>query len=291
MAALFGMMTGARAPAADLARRGLALLTPERYPEERDRAFDLLRFFVRAPELTEFVPEADARVETLRERGETIRLSRALRGRGMRRMAAGHVDEAEADFSEGLAQLPRRATTTRRALLHGLAVVKIRKGELPAAKHLLLSGLEGRMLGTPVMNVAQMYNLLGLVSEVLGERHAAAEAYENGLKTALTIRTTTPLRAAFQGAASLTASYGRPEESARLIGAAAKPELTDAIYDLVPAARREGLEPALRADLGDARFESAVRQGRELSLERATAEALEELEHITRGQLAMPATA
>jgi tetratricopeptide (TPR) repeat protein len=291
MAALFGMMTGARGPAAELALQGLSLLEAERYPEERDQAFELLRFFVRAPELADVVSDADARVEALRAKGETIRLGRALRSRGMRRMAAGRIDEAEADLDEGLSIVPRRAMTARRALLHGLAAVKIRKGELQAAKQLLLSGLEGQMLGTPVMNVAQMYNLLGLVSELLGERHAAAEAYERALRTALVIGTTTPLRAAFRGAASLAAAYGRSEEAARLAGAAAKAELTDAIYDLVPEARRDDLEPALRRKLGRAGYEAAFRQGMELSLERATAEALEELEPYIRGEVRMPASA
>jgi predicted ATPase/DNA-binding XRE family transcriptional regulator len=291
LASLFGMMTGARAPAADLARRGFSLLTAENYPEERERAFDLLRFFVRAPELAELVPEADARVELLRTRGDVFRLSRALRSRGMRRMSAGDIEAAEADFTEGLSLLPRRNATTRRALLHGLAVTKIRNGELPAARELLRSGLDGRFVGPPVMALAQMFNLLGLVSEMLGERHDAAAAYENALRTALVTGTATPLRSAFLGGASLAASYGRAEEAARLAGAAAKPELTDAIYDLVPAARRDHLLPALRGRLGEARFEAVFRQGMELSLERATAEALEELEHTLTGRVEMRVSA
>ena len=289
LAALFGMMTGARAPAAELARRGFSLLTAESYPTERNQAFDLLRFFVRAPELAELVPEADARVESLRAEGDSVKLSRALRGRGMRRLAIGEVEGAEADFTEGLNLLPRRASTTKRALLHGLAAVKIRKGDVAAAKQLLLSGLNGRFVGTPVMAVSQMFNLLGLVSEMLGEAHNAAKAYESALKTALAMGTATPLRPAFQGAASLATSYGRAEEAARLLGAAAKPELTDAVRDLVPASRRDDLEPALRVRLGNARFEAALRQGKELSLERATAEALEDLEHTIREPVDIPA--
>jgi hypothetical protein len=47
----------------------------------------------------------------------------------------------------------------------------------------------------------------------------------------------------------------------------------------------------LRSRLGEARFEAVFRQGMELSLERATAEALEELEHTLTGRVEMRVSA
>jgi hypothetical protein len=156
--------------------------------------------------------------------------------------------------------------------------VQIRKGDLQAAQKLLQSGLEGPLLGTPVLAVSQMYNLLGIVAEMLELPRDAAQAYANALRSALAAGTTTPLRPAFWGAASLSAASGRREEAARLLGAAAKPELSEAVSGLVPAARHPELEPALRLYLGDACFEEAFHHGTQLPPERAITEALEELE-------------
>jgi tetratricopeptide (TPR) repeat protein len=193
-------------------------------------------------------------------------------------MIAGDLEAAEADFNFGLSLLPRAASATKRAIVHGLATVQIRKGDLQAAQKLLQSGLEGPLLGTPVLAVSQMYNLLGIVAEMLELPRDAAQAYANALRSALAAGTTTPLRPAFWGAASLSAASGRREEAARLLGAAAKPELSEAVSGLVPAARHPELEPGLRLYLGDACFEEAFHHGTQLPLESAITEALEELE-------------
>jgi predicted ATPase/DNA-binding XRE family transcriptional regulator len=281
LAALFGMMTGAREPAAETARRGFSLLNEEIHATARREAFDLMRFFIRPPDLIDLSTEADAIVDSIDADEEPVALSRALRARGMRHIIAGEVEAAERDFNLGLSLLPGTASAAQRALLHGLAVVHIRKGDLRAAQRLLHTGLDGPFIGTPVLAVAQMYNLLGIVSEMVGDPDEAGKAYVNALRSAFAAGTTTPLRTALRGVAGLTAGSGRPEEAARMLGAAANPDLSEAASLLVPASRRDELEPALRDSLGDACFEAAFFQGKQLPLERATAEALEELERTT----------
>ena len=87
----------------------------------------------------------------------------------------------------------------------------------------------------------------------------------------------------FEGLAAVLALTGRAEEAAKLLGAAEA--LRESLgVELAPAEQATHNETvdAVRARLGEERFSDAWRQGREMSLEQATAYALEEEEARVR---------
>jgi predicted ATPase/DNA-binding CsgD family transcriptional regulator len=160
---------------------------------------------------------------------------------------------------------------------HHRGVVALGLGNLTAAEAMIEEavarqrGLGGD--GAPLAWIAMALNDLGVVVGERGEPARAAALQAESLDLWLRTGSREGVADALAGLAAIIAD-GRPEQAARLFGASSA--LADAVgysFGLPERATHERAKVGLLATMGDAAFAAAWNAGRDLSLDRAVAEA------------------
>jgi ATP/maltotriose-dependent transcriptional regulator MalT len=152
-------------------------------------------------------------------------------------------------------------------------MVGLSREDWPSARESIGESLEiARGLGDR-RTIAKGVYFLGDAFLGLGDHAAARALYEEGLSLSLELGDRWVSTISIEGLARTAAAIGRPEASARLLGAAdAMREATGATRSVYWRDLYEQAVAALRAKLGDAAFEAAAENGRTLTLEQAPAE-------------------
>jgi tetratricopeptide (TPR) repeat protein len=264
-------------------RNGLSLLTPADRAATRVEAFDLIQRFVREPTLPDHMLEADRFSETLDTR-DPVFAARALEGRGRRRLDAGRLAEAAADFQRAL-DLYGGDQTCRRYLYLFLAACQILEGRLTVARQTLLNCLAEADTSSTFRPIPYVYVALGRVHQRLDARQEAAAAYQEALQRALAIGSFYPLPLILDGVAWLATREGRNTLAAQLLGAGEMQSQSAASHSVFDSLRdREELTLQLRGRLGFHRFFTLYEEGRRMPLESAVAAATAEIErHVSPG--------
>jgi len=201
----------------------------------------------------------------------------ALGNLGIIAIEGGDYAAARARLEEGL-QISRGLNDPQGVApaLINLAIVFIKQGDYAAARTRLEEALAiNRGLGNRWGVTTALLNL-GEVMGAQGEYAAAQAHFEESLALAQELGDRESLAYALEGFASVAAAQGRGERAARLWGAAEA--LRDAIGNFLPPSGRinyDGDVAEVHAQLGEAAFQEAWREGRATPLEEAVRYALE----------------
>jgi predicted ATPase/DNA-binding XRE family transcriptional regulator/predicted negative regulator of RcsB-dependent stress response len=257
-------------------KQGLTLLTTPERASTRNEAIDLLQRVIRGPALAEFMLEADHCAETLATQ-DTAFAARALAGRGRRRLDAGRLAEAAADFNRAL-DLHGGDDSGRRYLCLYLGAVQILQGRLTAARQTLAGCLAQVGPDSAWRPIPYLFATLGRVHQRLDERHEAAAAYGEALRRALAVGTFYPLPLILDGVAWLASREARDSLAAQFLGAAEMQSLSPDVHSVFDSLRdREELFLDLRRRLGFHRFFTLYEEGRRMPLESVVKDAAAEI--------------
>jgi predicted ATPase/transcriptional regulator with XRE-family HTH domain len=268
---------------ADDVRQGLSLLTTAEAATTRMEAFDLLQRVIHEPVLPDLMPEAD-RYSRMTHGQDPVFIAHALTGRGRRKLDAGRLDEAVADFKRAL-DLQRVDPRDRRFLGIYLGAAQIIEGRLSDARRTLENCLTEAASDSPMRPLPYVYAALGRVHQRLNNAHQAAAAYGEALKHARAVGTLLPLPLIMDGVAWLARREARYSLAARFLGAAEMQSQSSSSHSVFDSLRdREELTLYLRGRLGFHRFFTLYEEGRRMPLESAVAAAAAEIErHVSPG--------
>ena len=217
-------------------------------------------------------------VGLLRESGEeTASLAMAL-------LSQGRATGYSGDRAKGVVLLEEALALARRldhplfvgAILDCLAEFAFLDGDLEHATALVSEALEVQRRHQPLWGTSFSYALLGELALTRGDLPAAGAAYGESIALAQAMGETTFLGAGMAAIGAIAAARGEAEQAARLFGAAEAMFQVAGAWSFIAARgqHRQAIE-GVRAALGEEVFAAAWANGRRLSREQATAEALE----------------
>ena len=220
----------------------------------------------------------EASLAVWRARGDARRAAFALHGLGVIAFRQGDADGAQARHAESAALFRARADRSGTAwALNALGHLALERGDVAGAERCLEESLGlYRALGD-AWGMAWSHGLLGEVAAARGDLSGARARYAAGLAGLRESGDRWGLSVLLDATAALAAARAQPGRALRLAGAAAA--LRAAIgLTRSPAddARAERRLRAARAALGGAAAAAAWAAGRAMSLEAATACALED---------------
>jgi predicted ATPase/class 3 adenylate cyclase len=211
--------------------------------------------------------------------------ARALLSLGVLASSAGDDPRAGALMAESLSVSralgdPLRIAST----LNGLGYRAFRGGDLEHATEFLPEALSlARGIGDAGL-LGAILDSLGAVSEARGDRAAAAAYFREALALAAAADNQRDVAFALSAVAGIAVARGFAEPAVWLFGAAAR--LYEAIGAPPPPEEGARHAPALaeaRAGLGEIAFQNAWETGQSMSVEDATAEALNLADEVVRG--------
>jgi DNA-binding XRE family transcriptional regulator len=216
---------------------------------------------------------AEGRVEAARGLGDPARLGHLLTSRATRHLRAGDYAAVEADCGEALALdrwlLPQ---ADPRIILGICYVFEQKLAEARQAFQGLLASVT-----QPVALASFVFAMMGTISQQLLQEGRAAMEYREGLRFAPQGTSIQPAGICLEGAAWIASRQGQWLDAARLLGAASTitpPSNVQASLEL--GAKTAALVwPEIPSE-----YESAVRSGAALSLERAVSLALSYLDSM-----------
>jgi predicted ATPase/DNA-binding XRE family transcriptional regulator len=218
---------------------------------------------------------AEQGLEAFKSTGNSEGMAAVLIGRASSNLISRRLGETEADCNEVIALGGVVDPVNYSSALLYLACVRILRGDLAAARSVLEHSTE--RLPERFMPTAQLYVTRARISQRLMEESRAASEYRD---TLMAVHSTGGLYAvplALEGAAWLAFCNDRYIEAARLLGAAESlPPLGHGRFD--STRDRDEVALLVRQQLGETAWTAAVADGSRLTLERAIAEALEEIE-------------
>jgi ATP/maltotriose-dependent transcriptional regulator MalT len=128
-----------------------------------------------------------------------------------------------------------------------------------------------------IRRIVFMYNNLTFIALHKGEAGRARDLGRQGLELARTMNNRLQLATALALLAGAIGASGQPQQAARLLGASERTlERLGAFHQLNDKREIDGMIAAVRAQLDEAIFQAAWAGGRELTLEQAVAQALNE---------------
>jgi non-specific serine/threonine protein kinase len=222
-------------------------------------------------------------VRLLRESGDaSASLAMALLGQGRSTGYSGNRDTGIALLEEALA--------VARALDHplfigaaldSLAEFAFLAGDLERATNLVTEALDLQRRHQPLWGTSFSLALLGEIALARSDLPAAAAYYGESMALARALGDTTFLGAGLAAIGTIAADLGEAEQAARLLGAAEAVHQVAGAWSFIAARgqNRRAIDTA-RAALGEESFAAAWEQGRWLSREQATAEALQTVESL-----------
>jgi predicted ATPase/class 3 adenylate cyclase len=216
-------------------------------------------------------------VGLLRERGdESATLVMALLGQGRSVGYSGDLGRGNALLDEALA-LARALNHPLfiGAVLDCLAEFAFLAGDLERATTLVTEALELQRRHAPLWGTSFSLALLGEIALTRSDLPAASAAYGESMALAQALGDTTFLGAGLAAIGTIAAERGEFEQAARLLGAAEAMYQVAGAWSFIAARgqNRRAIDAA-RAALGEDAFAAAWADGRRLSREQATAEAL-----------------
>jgi hypothetical protein len=167
------------------------------------------------------------------------------------------------------------------AALDSLAEFAFLEGDLDRAKTLVTEALDLQRRHEPLWGTSFSLALLGEIALARSDLPAAGAYYRESMALAQALGDTTFLGAGLAAIGTIAADLGEAERAARLLGAAEAISQVAGAWSFIAARgqNRRALDTA-RAALGEESFAGAWEQGRRLSREQATAEALETAESL-----------
>ena len=215
-------------------------------------------------------------LDIFRKLGDRGHVAHALRSLGNLCTNQGDRGKARELYDESLAicrELGDRSGIAR--ALCGLGVAARYDGAHETASAQLEESLAiCRELGDRE-GAAMALNHLGRIAAVSGNRSAARDLHEEALEICHALEDRRGIAACVEGLAHLASEGGQFERACRLWGAMAQVrEEIGAPFVASERAEHERNVLAARAALGDAVFESACQEGRDMNLEQAIAHAL-----------------
>jgi tetratricopeptide (TPR) repeat protein len=222
-------------------------------------------------------------VRLLRESGdESASLAMALVGHGRSTGYSG-------DRGAGMALLEEALAVARvldhplfiGAALDSLAEFAFLEGDLERATTLVTEALDLQRRHQPLWGTSFSLALLGEIALARSDLHAAGAYYGESMALARALGDTTFLGAGLAAIGTIAADMGEAERAARLLGAAEAISQVAGAWSFIAARgqNRRAIDTA-RAALGEESFVAAWEQGRRLSREQATAEALQTAESL-----------
>jgi predicted ATPase/DNA-binding SARP family transcriptional activator len=214
-------------------------------------------------------------IELWRELGDISNLVEALYGLGNVYFSQGMFENARIYIEEGLHvehELGERGSGA-----HYLGIVMYELGDFEAAGTLLEQELELQRENGDTRRVALALANLGLVAYEQGNYELALARDRESLAIRRTLGAKRGFVYSLEGLAMVYRALGRPELAARLWGAAQA--LRDTVGSPTPPneqARYRREMDMLRAQLGDDGFERSYTRGRNMQVEQAVAEALDD---------------
>jgi hypothetical protein len=122
-----------------------------------------------------------------------------------------------------------------------------------------------------------MYNNLTFIALHEGEAGRARDLGRQGLQLARAINNRLQLATALALLAGAIGALGQPQQAARLLGASERAlERLGAFHQLNDKREIDGMIATVRARLDEATFQATWAEGRELTLEQAVAQTLDE---------------
>jgi predicted ATPase/DNA-binding XRE family transcriptional regulator len=211
--------------------------------------------------------------------GDNSSIADLLVSRAGRNLSHRRLADVEADCRQALATSDSIDPVTYLYASLYLACVRILHEDLRGAR----KALEPLQPSYPhwLVPMPSILVTTGRVAQRLGDVASAARSYHAALLAAHAAGTLHSLPLALEGAAWLAAQRGRAIEAARLLGATEGLGVTGGgrdPFDLFPD--RDELDSEVRRVLGEDGWFAALDAGKRLSLERAIAEGLEELEEL-----------
>ncbi len=226
---------------------------------------------------------ASESLELAREVGDTARVAHAVHGLGLLALNDSDLDTARSRLEEALNLHLKSGGGSEQmisAIRTQLGTVLLLQGDLYGAAAMMEEGLEvARRCGDRVSTYAALYNL-AQVSLARGDYDGAAAIFKEGITLTEQMRDQANLAYFLEGLAVVAGKREEAERSARLSGAAEG--LLEAVgatvynYYRPDRSLYEHTVSAMRSRLGDAAFEAAQDEGREMSFGQAVAYALEE---------------
>jgi hypothetical protein len=211
--------------------------------------------------------------------GDTSSIADLLVSRAGRDLSHRHLMEVETNCRQALGTSDSIDPVTYLYASLYLACVRILQEDLRGARE----ALEPLQPSYPhwLVPMPSILVTTGRVAQRLGDVAGAARSYHAALLAAHAAGTLHSLPLALEGAAWLAAQRGRATEAARLLGAAEAHGIPGGgrdPFDLFPD--RDELDAEVQRALGEDSWFTALDAGKRLSLERAIAEGLEELEEL-----------
>jgi predicted ATPase/class 3 adenylate cyclase len=226
-------------------------------------------------------------VRLIRESGdESASLAMAL-------LAHGRATGYSGDRKTGFALLEEALTLARAldqplfiaAILDCIAEFAFLEDDLEKATTLVTEALDLQRRHEPLWGTSFSLALLGEIALARSDLPAASVYYGESMALARALGDTTFLGAGLAAIGTIAAELGEAERSARLLGAAEAMYQVAGAWSFIAARgqNRRAIDTAREA-LGEESFAAAWAQGRRLSREQATAEALQTVEslHLAR---------
>jgi predicted ATPase/DNA-binding CsgD family transcriptional regulator len=210
-------------------------------------------------------------------------LAISLAGMGLMTLQRGDLQRAGAHFTEAL-QLYREMGDRWgvSSVLSHLGIISLRRDDHALATRYFEEALGiAREIGDGLIGSIALYNLALEESRVRGDHERAEELYAEGLRLAVEMGDKANAAYCLEGLAGLISTRGGLPRAARLFGA------SEALLEAVGAPRYaqaqarvlyEGAVESLRSRLGEAGFEVAWAEGRQMTAEESIAYALERVD-------------
>jgi hypothetical protein len=250
------------------------LLRQMGYRSELAQALEtMLRFYRHRFEADQARLAAEESLQAFSEEQDRSGIASVLVSRALASLRDGRLADAESDCNDVLAMEGFIDPVSQSSALLYLGCVRILEGNLRGARTVLeKSSLSRRFLPAAYVLVTQ-----ARISQRLLETSRAASEYGESLVVARSTGSPHAIPLALEGAAWLAARRIRYVEAARLLGAAeAMPNPGHGPFDSVRD--RDEVRALVAEQLGEESWQAALADGKRLPLDRAIAEALEEIE-------------
>lgn len=204
-----------------------------------------------------------------REFGEAWWIAQTLNNLGMTRYRCGDYDAASSNFAECLQYFRQTGAEMPLAWpLGGLGQLALGAGDYAAARPLLQESADIWRRHKFAWALAYRLNDLGLLSWLMKDYAAARRIHAESLAISREIGDERGLAFALEGLARVTAAEGDSLHAAALVGAAAaRWDTSGATLSRLEQGVHESLVERLRGELGKARLQAALSEGRAMSVE------------------------